>query len=157
VTQRGGDDPARGNDASTRQHHAVVDFAHAVVNAVLNRLLHARDSRFVAEAMRDVVVALANAARTGVPTPLQLQFDDTRICHDGRPLVNGNLIGHTPAATVRAIALPPRLLTTQRAIERAPSLFIPIDILIHPLMTDRSPMLVFQPALDLFRAPGLPH
>jgi len=86
VTQRGGDDPARGNDASTRQHHAVVDFAHAVVNAVLNRLLHARDSRFVAEAMRDVVVALANAARTGVPTPLQLQFDDTRICHDGRPL-----------------------------------------------------------------------
>jgi hypothetical protein len=39
----------------------------------------------------------------------------------------------------------------------APGLFIPIDILIHPLMTDRSPVLVFQPTMDLFRAPGLPH
>ena len=33
--------------------------------------------------------------------------------HDGRTFVNGDLIRHMPAATVRAIALPLRLLTAQ--------------------------------------------
>jgi len=69
-----------------RQRSAVVDFAHALVQAVINRLLHARDSRFVAEAMQDCVAALCKAGTVGVDTPLRLQLDGLRMCHEGRAL-----------------------------------------------------------------------
>jgi putative nucleotidyltransferase with HDIG domain len=69
-----------------RQHSAVVDFAHALVNAALNRLLHARDSHFVADAMQEVVAALASCETLGTELPLRLQFDELRICHDGQAL-----------------------------------------------------------------------
>ncbi|MCK5943616.1 MAG: hypothetical protein KAI24_16655, partial [Planctomycetes bacterium] len=69
-----------------RQRNAVIDFGHSIVQAVFNRLLHARDSRFVAEAMQDVVTALQRAEQAGVEMPLQLQIDGLRMCHDGRAL-----------------------------------------------------------------------
>ncbi|HEB52238.1 MAG TPA: HD domain-containing protein [bacterium] len=72
--------------AESRRHHAVLDFAHALVSASLNRLLHARDSQFVADAMVGVVHALQRAAAAGVELPLRLQVDDTHISYDGRPL-----------------------------------------------------------------------
>jgi putative nucleotidyltransferase with HDIG domain len=77
-----------------RRRSAVVDFGHALVQAVLNRLLHARDSRFVAEALQDCVAALAKAQTVGVEMPLQLQFDGLRLCHDGRALDGPSLQAH---------------------------------------------------------------
>lgn len=73
------------------QRSAVIDFAHALVNAVLNRLLHARDSRFVSEAMQGVVTTLTLANELGAEEPLQLQVDGVRICHDGRALEGPSL------------------------------------------------------------------
>ena len=50
--------------------------------------------------------------------------------HDGRPLVIRNLIGHTPAATVRPECF--RRVFWQRSEGKAyPGLFVSIDILIH--------------------------
>ena len=54
-----------------------------------------------------------------------------------RAFINRDLIGDLPSATLAAIALPPRFLTPQGAVEIAPRLLILIDILIHPFMTDR--------------------
>ena len=65
---------------------AVLDFAHALVGAVLNRLLHDRDSRFVADANTELVASLRAAAALGVDMPLALQLDESRIYHDGAPL-----------------------------------------------------------------------
>ena len=76
---------------SMLQRSAVIDFAHALVNAVLNRLLHARDSRFVGEAMQEVVTTLTAANKLGVEQPLQLQIDGLRLCHDGRALEGPSL------------------------------------------------------------------
>jgi putative nucleotidyltransferase with HDIG domain len=76
---------------STLQRSAVIDFAHALVNAVLNRLLHARDSRFVGDAMQEVVTTLTAAKNLGVAQPLQLQIDGRRIWHDGQALEGPSL------------------------------------------------------------------
>jgi hypothetical protein len=65
---------------------AVVDFAHALVVASLNRVMHARDSRFVDDALQELVRALHAAERCGVEMPLQLQFSQDRLHHDGVPL-----------------------------------------------------------------------
>ena len=40
------------NRLNARQRNAVISFAHSMVNAVLNRLLHARDHEFVKQAMQ---------------------------------------------------------------------------------------------------------
>lgn len=74
-----------------RQRSAVIDFAHALVNAVLNRLLHARDSSFVAEAMQEVVDTLATAEKLGNELPLCLQVDGIRLFHDGHALEGPSL------------------------------------------------------------------
>lgn len=79
------------------------------------------------------------------------------IGHYRRTLVNGDLVRHLPAATVHAIALPPRFLTAQPAVKRSPSLFIPRDVLINPLMTNGPTVFALQATADLFRAPGLLH
>lgn len=75
-------------DASiaARRRGAVVDFAHALVAAVLERLLHARDSRYVAEALRELIAALSAAKGLGVAMPLRLEFGETRLGFDGTPL-----------------------------------------------------------------------
>ncbi|MFT4840551.1 MAG: putative nucleotidyltransferase with HDIG domain [Planctomycetota bacterium] len=73
------------------QRSAVIDFANALVNAMLNRLLHARDSRFVAEAMQEVVTTLTLAHALGAEQPLQLQVDGLRLCHDGYALEGPSL------------------------------------------------------------------
>jgi putative nucleotidyltransferase with HDIG domain len=73
------------------QRSAVIDFAHALVNAVVNRLLHARDNRFVTEAMQEVVTTLTLANDLGAEPPLQLQVDGLRLCHDGQPLLGPSL------------------------------------------------------------------
>lgn len=73
------------------QRSTVIDFAHALVNAGLNRLLHSRDSDFVADAMKDVVNTLTTASELGVETPLQIQFDGAKLCHDGHILEGPSL------------------------------------------------------------------
>ena len=65
---------------------AVVDFAHALVTATLNRQLHDRDGRFVLDALQDLVQALRRCEQLGVEMPLSLQCSDDRLFHDGRPL-----------------------------------------------------------------------
>jgi putative nucleotidyltransferase with HDIG domain len=74
------------NPASVVQRQAVLDFAHAFVVAALHRLLHASDSGFVQEALRDMVRTLGLAAHAGVEMPLQIQCSDDRLFHDGQPL-----------------------------------------------------------------------
>ncbi len=70
----------------SRQRNAVVNFAHSLVNAMLNRLMHAWNSDFVAQAMQEVVDALAATEAAGLELPLRLQIDGNRLCHDGRAL-----------------------------------------------------------------------
>ena len=74
-----------------RQQSAVIDFAHALVNAMLNRLMHSRSSRFVVESMQEVVDALNIANQLGVEFPLQLQIDGRRLCHEGKSLEGPSL------------------------------------------------------------------
>lgn len=69
-----------------RRAHAVSVFVHDLVVVALNRMLHPADSRFVTDALRDVVRALKAAAEIGIEMPLQLQFSDDRIHYDGEPL-----------------------------------------------------------------------
>lgn len=80
-----------GATATQLRHGAVVTFAHALVSAVLNRLLHARDSRHVQTANEDLVASLGEAERLGCEMPLRLQFDSDRIYHDGDPLEGPSL------------------------------------------------------------------
>jgi putative nucleotidyltransferase with HDIG domain len=68
------------------REHAVVAFANALVVAALNRQLHDRDSRYVADALADVIAALHRAEQLGVEMPLMLQCSDDRLHHDGAPL-----------------------------------------------------------------------
>jgi putative nucleotidyltransferase with HDIG domain len=72
--------------ASQIRHDAVAAFANAFVVAALNRQVHERDSRWVADSLADVVSALRTAFALGVEAPLALQFSDDRVCHDGEPL-----------------------------------------------------------------------
>lgn len=72
--------------SDSRQRDSVVNFAHSLVNAVLNRLLNDRDSEFVTQAMQEVVDALAATEAAGMELPLRLQIDGSRLCHDGRAL-----------------------------------------------------------------------
>lgn len=74
------------NRLNARQRNAVISFAHSMVNAVLNRLLHARDHEFVKQAMQEVAEALSTARAVGIDMPLQLQIDESRLCHNGRSL-----------------------------------------------------------------------
>ena len=69
-----------------RRRSAVIDFGNALVMAALNRILHARDHRFVTDTLADVVTMLQRAAQLGVEMPLSLQFSDDRLHHDGAPL-----------------------------------------------------------------------
>ncbi len=68
------------------QANAVAMFVHDLVVVALNRMLHPADSRFVTDALHDVVRALRHASGVGIEMPLQLQFGDDRIHYDGRPL-----------------------------------------------------------------------
>lgn len=72
--------------ATQLRHEAVVAFAHAFVVAALNRQVHDRDSRWVADSLADVVAALRTAEAVGVELPLLLQCSDDRLHHDGEPL-----------------------------------------------------------------------
>lgn len=72
--------------AAQLRREAVVAFAHAFVVAALNRQVHDRDSRWVADSLADVVSALRTAAAVGVELPLMLQCSDDRLHHDGEPL-----------------------------------------------------------------------
>lgn len=70
---------------------AIVDFAHSLVCAALNRLLHARDSRFVLDALTELVANLRRCEQLGVDMPLPLQCSDDRLFHDGAPLAGPSL------------------------------------------------------------------
>lgn len=74
-----------------QRHNAVIDFAHALVGVSLNRLLHARDSRFVVDALQECSQRLVDAEACGVEMPLQLQLDGIHICHDGDVLAGPSL------------------------------------------------------------------
>ncbi len=65
---------------------AVLAFANALVVAALNRQLHERDSRWVSDALEDLVAALKHTERLGVEMPLRVQCSDDRLHHDGVPL-----------------------------------------------------------------------
>ena len=65
---------------------AVVDFAHALVVAALNRLLHTRDHRGVTDALAEMGTTLRRAEQLGVDMPLALQCSDDRLFHDGEAL-----------------------------------------------------------------------
>jgi putative nucleotidyltransferase with HDIG domain len=69
-----------------RRRGAVIDVAHALVHAALNRRMHARDSRHVLDALADLVTCLRAAKVLGVEMPLALQCSDDRLFHDGQPL-----------------------------------------------------------------------
>lgn len=69
----------------------VLECAHALVTAAQCRELHGRDSNHVAQALLTFVLALRQAARSGIEMPLQLQFDDDAIYHDGEPLLSPSL------------------------------------------------------------------
>lgn len=73
------------------QATAVVDFAHALVVAALNRLLHARDSRFVLDAVAELTTNLRRCARLGVDMPLGLGFADDCLFHGDSPLAGPSL------------------------------------------------------------------
>jgi putative nucleotidyltransferase with HDIG domain len=68
------------------QTQAVGAFANALVVAALNRQLHDRGSRWVTDALEDLVAALRRAASLGVDMPLRLLCSDDRLHHDGVPL-----------------------------------------------------------------------
>ena len=70
---------------------AVVDFAHALVVATLNRLLHARDSRFVLDAVGELTANLRRCAQLGVDMPLGLGFADDCLFHGDSPLAGPSL------------------------------------------------------------------
>jgi putative nucleotidyltransferase with HDIG domain len=74
-----------------RRRGAVVDFAHDLVIAALNREIHAPDSRFVEQALRDMVTSLRHASEVGVPMPLVLQLSEDRLHYDGQPLYGPSL------------------------------------------------------------------
>ena len=101
-----------------RRQSAVADFAHALVQASLNRALHARESAFVLDAMEDVVAALGRLASMGVEVPLRLQLDERRIYHDGHPL-NGpslqaaNLLARCAERDVAVLTFDERLDATE--------------------------------------------
>lgn len=54
-----------------------------------------------------------------------------------RTFINRDVMGDPPPATIAARALPPRFLTPQGAVAIASRLFILIERLLHPFMTDR--------------------
>lgn len=68
------------------QTQAVGAFASALVVAALNRQLHDRDSRWVTDALEDLVAALRRAASLGVDMPLRLLCSDDRLHHESTPL-----------------------------------------------------------------------
>lgn len=73
------------------QRDAVSAFAHDLVVASLNRMMHAPDNRFVHASLREMVRSLDRAADLGVEMPLVLQFSDDRIHHDGKTLEGPSL------------------------------------------------------------------
>ncbi len=81
--------------AADLQRAAVIAFAHALVIATQNRLLHARDSRFVSDALEELTQALRRAAATGVEMPLQIQFSEDRLYYEGQPLDGPSLQART--------------------------------------------------------------
>ncbi|MEO6597646.1 MAG: HD domain-containing phosphohydrolase [Planctomycetota bacterium] len=74
---------------------AVTTFAHELVAASLNRLLHARDHRFVTDALEEMVDALRHAAALGIDMPLQLQLGEDRIHFEGKELTGPSLQART--------------------------------------------------------------
>lgn len=76
---------------SALQASAVVDFAHALVVAALNRLLHARDSRFVLDALAELTAGLRRCAALGVEMPLGIAFAEDRLFHGDSQLAGPSL------------------------------------------------------------------
>jgi putative nucleotidyltransferase with HDIG domain len=77
--------------ATSLREQAVLAFAEAWVVAAINRQLYPRDSRFVTDALTELVSALRHAAQVGVDMPLLLQCGDTQLHHDGEALEGPSL------------------------------------------------------------------
>lgn len=77
--------------AAAAAPHAVLDFAHALVAASIDRTLHGRTSAHVERSLRALVDCLHAAIAAGVEMPLQLQFTDDTILHRGEPLLAPSL------------------------------------------------------------------
>jgi putative nucleotidyltransferase with HDIG domain len=69
-----------------RRRRAVTAFVDDLVTVTMTRRLHPAGGPLVTEAVRTLLQSLAQAAAAGVEMPLQLQFGDDRIHHDGEPL-----------------------------------------------------------------------
>ncbi|MGE3174717.1 MAG: HD-GYP domain-containing protein [Planctomycetota bacterium] len=105
---------ARTRTAPQVRTDAVLEFAHALVTAAQNRQLHGRDDANVVHGLVSMVLALRAASTAGVDMPLQLQFADDAIYHDGQPLVSPSLqarplLAALAAREVAAMAFAPEL------------------------------------------------
>lgn len=76
---------------ATDRQNRVLDFAHALVAAAIDRTMHGRTSQHTERSLQAVLVALRAAAAAGVEQPLQLQFTDDTIFFDGEPLLAPSL------------------------------------------------------------------
>lgn len=96
------------------QMAAATEFAQCFVTASLNRQLHAADSRFVADALRDMVHALRRAQALGLEMPLQLQLSDDCIHYEGQTLEGPSLqakalLRHCSKRHIAVISFAPEL------------------------------------------------
>jgi len=69
--------------AAEVEQAAVKAFVHDFVHAALTRQMHAANSRYVQDALAEMLRSLQLAAAVGVEMPLALQLDDDRIYHQG--------------------------------------------------------------------------
>lgn len=69
--------------AADVERAAVKSFVHDFVHAALTRQMHAADSRYVQDALAEMLRSLQLAAAVGVEMPLALQLGDDRIYHQG--------------------------------------------------------------------------
>ncbi|GDY00818.1 hypothetical protein LBMAG49_01470 [Planctomycetota bacterium] len=76
---------------SDLQATAIVQFAHALVTAAQDYDLNGRDSTHVLVSLHALIRMLRTADTHGCELPLQLQFSDDWIHHDGKPLVAPSL------------------------------------------------------------------
>src|SRR5215207_7249525 len=93
-------------------------------------------------------------ADQGVHFPVAQTFS---VVDNGWTLFDTATIRQCAPSIILAIALAAFLLAAQMPIQVTTTLFVFEDVLIDPFMTAANPLLLYQPARDLFRTPVLPQ
>jgi putative nucleotidyltransferase with HDIG domain len=130
---------------------AVLEFAHSLVTATQNRQLHGRDSPHVVQALMSMVLALRAAAAAGIEMPLQLQFADDAIYHDGQPLVPPSLQARALLSALSQRQVAALTFASELTVEEANRLF---DLL---LLDQNRDALLRQHRDQSLRAFGIRH